>query len=100
MTVVLISPFLLLFIYAICWMVGGHEFTFARGSLVGVLLGLSALCFYYLGKLQECSDSILLIDYAVIAGDEQRLYTAIATLTCYGSFRTILEDARNILPKS
>jgi hypothetical protein len=63
------------------------------------LLGLSALCFYYLGKLQECSDNILIIQFAVIAGDQQSLHAAIGNITCYGSFRSILQDARDILPK-
>lgn len=101
---VLLSPFLLFILFAIFCIARSSQFTLGSGSLattiLGVLLGLSALCFFYLGKLQECEDNILLIQFALIAGDQQRLYAVISHITCYGSFRSILKDARDILPKN
>src|SRR5438876_11144308 len=85
---VLVSPFVLFVLFAIFCIAHSHEFNLSSGSLamtlLGVLLGLSALCFFYLGKLQECADNILLIEFALIAGDQQRLYAVISNITYYG----------------
>ena len=104
MVSVLVSPLVLFVLFAIFCIIHSNEFTLKTGSLamtlLGVLLGLSAFCFFYLGKLQECADNVLLIQFALIAGDQQRLYAVISNITCYGSFRSILQDARDILPKN
>jgi hypothetical protein len=99
MITVLLTPFLFLCIFVARLLLNNNSLDFRNGSLGAMLLGLSALAFTYLGKLQECHDIVLSIELAVIAGDSDLLYKAIAKLTCYGSFRGILDDARRLLPK-
>lgn len=98
MITVLLTPFVFLCILVVISLLDHKNIGWERGSLGAVLLGLSALCFTYLGKLQECHDIVLSIELAVIAGDSELLYRAISRLTCYGAFRGILADARRILP--
>jgi hypothetical protein len=96
---VLLTPFLFLCIFVVVLIFDHKKLDFGRGSVGAMLLLLSALCFTYLGKLQECQDIVLSIELAVIAGDTELLYKAIARLTCYGAFRSILADARRLLPQ-
>ncbi len=98
MIIVLLAPFVFLCILVVISILDHKNIGWERCSLGAVLLGLSTLCFTYLGKLQECRDVIVSIEFAVIAGDSELLYKAIGRLTCYGAFRGILADARRIFP--
>jgi hypothetical protein len=96
MCVVLLVP-LILMVVLVAHMLIVENFHWVEGAITTSLLGVSALCFVYLGRIQACNDDLILIELAVIKGDEELLYKAISKISCFGSFREILSDVKLIV---
>ncbi|MBN2774224.1 MAG: hypothetical protein JXR31_08240 [Prolixibacteraceae bacterium] len=72
------------------------DFNILEGSLMSIFISLSAITFVYLGKLQACDDVILQIDLAVRLGDKDFLLRSISKITCYGSFKNLINEVGRI----
>lgn len=68
-----------------------------QSTLSSILIGLSALTFVYLGKLQKCNDVLVIVEGTVHLGDRDAILDAMSNLSCLGGFKEIFEDAKNIL---
>ena len=66
-------------------------------TLCSILIGLSALVFVYLGKMQACNDVIRLIVGCVYMGEKEELLKAMSYLYCLGRFKEIIQHAKQFL---
>jgi len=64
--------------------------------IISIIGGYSAVCFVYLGKLQSCDDTVLIIDMTVKLGYIEPLLKVIAKISCYGSFQSLIKEMGNI----
>ena len=102
MVAVLLVPLVvtLLFVVHLVWLVWSREpVTWTETGITSVLLPVACLSFVYLGKLQSCSDGLLVIELAVYCGDADRLSKAIGQITCFAEFQGVLRDAARIASK-
>ncbi len=97
MIIVLLTPLVVVLTIVVHTILSGASLDWTKGSVSVMLLGISCLCFVYLGKLQECNDRLLIIEFAVLEGDQERLHRAVSMLTCFGRLRRILEDAKRVI---
>jgi hypothetical protein len=49
-----------------------------KAGVSSILLGLSAIAFVYLGKIQNCNDVIVVIECSVYLGDRDQLIKSIS----------------------
>jgi hypothetical protein len=49
-----------------------HNLDLLTSGLAGLLLGVSALAFVYLGKIQNCNDILIIIEFTVYLGDRDQ----------------------------
>jgi hypothetical protein len=96
MIVVLLIPLLVSVVLVFRTLVAGGESKLEEGVIATGLLGVSSVCFIYLGKIQSCNDELLDIELAVFEGDQDRLHDTISKLGCLGNLRGILNDVRRI----
>ena len=68
-----------------------------QSGLSGLLLGVSALAFVYLGRLQQCNDVIVAIEFTVILGDREQIIKSISSISCFGKMQDLLRDIRPFL---
>ncbi len=68
----------------------------AQSLFSGILCGVSALAFRYLGALQNCNDVLVWIEGCVRLGDKDALLRVIPHLSCLGAFKGIIEDAKQL----
>ena len=68
-----------------------------QSTVSSIFVGLSALTFVYLGKLQKCNDVLVIVEGTVHLGDRDAILTAMSNLYCLGSFREIFEDVKKFL---
>jgi len=68
-----------------------------QSGLSGLLLGVSALAFVYLGRLQQCNDVIVAIEFTVILGDREQIIKSISSISCFGKMQGLLRDIRPFL---
>ena len=66
-------------------------------SLLSIMLGLSAVAFIYIGRLQSCNDQIAIIEFYVYTGDRDKIIKSISIISCLGSMQGILKDTMSIL---
>src|SRR4051812_49001151 len=93
---ILLIPLILSVVIIVHVIFISKDYKWVEGVVVTFLLGLSSVCFVYIGKIQACNDELLAIEYAVIVGDQALLIDMISKLGCFGSFREILNDARRL----
>jgi hypothetical protein len=68
-----------------------------KAGISSILLGLSALAFVYLGKLQNCNDVIVVIECSVYLGDRDQILKSISNVSCLGRMQDLLHDSRPFL---
>jgi hypothetical protein len=73
------------------------EIDFMKLGISGLLLGISAIPFVYLGRLQQCNDVIVAIELQVILGDREQIIKSIASISCFGKMQDLLRDIRPFL---
>ena len=69
----------------------------AQSALSGILCGVSAFTFRYLGKLQECNDILVSVELFVHLGDKNALINALPLLSCLGKFKQVLEHVKQLI---
>jgi hypothetical protein len=74
----------------------GGAVGWVEATTTTALLGMSAISFVYVGKIQACSDLLLQIEFAVYIGERELLSRAIEHLTCFSN-RGILDDVRGLI---
>jgi hypothetical protein len=94
---VLLTPLLGALALFVCALCAAGTFGWAGGTAFAALSGTSYLNFVYLGKLISCGEVPIKIEYAVTARNERKLDKAIEEITCYGQFRTIVDDYKRIV---
>ena len=97
MVAVLVAPLIMVLILVLFQIFVLKDLDAAASAVSVTLLGVSALSFKYLGKLQSCNDAIAIIEYAVLLGDRQNLHKAVSNLTCLGKFRGIISDVQHFI---
>ena len=65
-----------------------------KAGVSSILLGLSAIAFVYLGKLQDCNDVIVFIECSVYLGDKDQILKSISNVSCLGRMQDLLRDSR------
>ncbi len=68
-----------------------------QSGLSALLLGVSALAFVYLGRLQQCNDVIVAIEFTVILGDREQIIKCIGNISCFGKMQDLLRDIGPLL---
>jgi len=68
-----------------------------KAGVSSILLGLSAIAFVYLGKIQNCNDVIVVIECSVYLGDRDQLIKSISNISCLGKMQDLLRDSRPFL---
>jgi uncharacterized membrane protein len=68
-----------------------------KTGLCGALLGLAAIAFVYLGRLQNCNDVIVVIEFSVYLGERDQIIKAIGNISCFGKMQDLLRDIRPLL---
>lgn len=63
----------------------------------GLILGVSAIAFVYLGKLQSCNDTIIIIEGVVMLGDRDQIIKSISMITCLGKMQDLLREIRPLV---
>jgi len=74
-----------------------RDWDLERSGLSGLLMGVSSLAFVYLGRLQQCNDVIVAIEFTVILGDRDQIIKSISSISCFGKMQDLLRDIRPIL---
>ena len=96
MVVILLLP-LVFAVLLVVYMFIQEDLNAVLTIISGLLFGLSALVFVYLGKMQQCNDVLELIPALVYIGDKGPLLKALPLLSCLGDFREILQDLKEII---
>jgi hypothetical protein len=81
----------------IVFTVATHHLDLLTSGLAGLLLGVSSLAFIYLGKIQNCNDVLIVIEFTVFLGDRDQLLKSITNISCLGKMQDLLQDVRVLL---
>jgi hypothetical protein len=68
-----------------------------KAGVCTLLLGVSALAFVYLGKIQNCNDVLVVVELQVYLGDRDQIIKSISNISCLGKMQDLLRDARPLL---
>jgi hypothetical protein len=67
-------------------------------AVVGtLLLGIPAVVFVNLGRLQRCNDMLVLVELFVHLRDRAGLVKALSSIECLGGLEAILNDAERFI---
>lgn len=69
----------------------------ALAWLLLIFLGVPALCFVWLGKLQSCNDVLVLIEGFIYLQDRRGLVASFEKIECLGAMKGILDDAKRLI---
>jgi len=59
-------------------------------GISGMLLGVSAIPFVYLGRLQSCNDVLVVVEFSVLMGDRDQLVKSISNISCFGKMQDLM----------
>jgi hypothetical protein len=74
-----------------------NQLDILKAGVCGLVLGLPAIAFVYLGRLQSCNDVIVIIEFSVYLGDRDQIIKAISNIACFGKMQDLLRDIKPLL---
>lgn len=83
--------------YLIYEAVANENVLIELAAILLLILGVPAFSFVYIGKLQQCNDSLVQIELFVHLRDRLGLINALSKIECLGGLKEILDDAGRII---
>ena len=92
------APFVVFLLLLACLLViGDTGFLLKSSALLSIFLGLAAVGFVYLGKMQACDDILESVTAVVILGDRTLIMASMDRLSCLGRMDNLLRDLKPFL---
>jgi hypothetical protein len=78
----------------VLYLIVTQDLDILKAGICGLLLGLSAIANVYLGRIQNCNDVILVIEFSVYLGDRDQIIRSIGQISCFGKMQDLLREIR------